>query len=231
MKGIIAKFWLFCPQIVVLLCIGLVGYLIVKLIYWKIGKDKYNDQEWVQNNKKKAVIPYFLIILICAPALEEVVFRLPLIIFFDSLSSLSWIFIVLSSALFSFYHNKNALIYAVSRKRSKVYKENKTNLSPEEAEQSLDHDEKKEMKFQKYFIHVSTFLMGVIAAYFGIKYQSLYLTALIHFIWNFFMGTGIFSLILVLLISVLLYIVFLPKMIFDKWECYRYKKMADKEKC
>src|SRR3989339_155617 len=112
MEEIIARFWLFWPQIMVLSCIAVLVFLFFKLIIWKIGKDNLESAEWFNNNKKKSLVLYFVFLFLWAPIFEELIFRMPLIIFFDSLSNVSWIFIILSSILFALMHQKNFILLA-----------------------------------------------------------------------------------------------------------------------
>src|SRR3989339_261515 len=152
MEEIIARFWLFWPQIMVLSCIAVLVFLFFKLIIWKIGKDNLESAEWFNNNKKKSLVLYFVFLFLWAPIFEELIFRMPLIIFFDSLSNVSWIFIILSSILFALMHNKNSKVFFIANKKNKLYKKHNLNTNFEEIEKNLDNDEKKEIKHQKYFI-------------------------------------------------------------------------------
>src|SRR3989339_326996 len=175
MEEIIARFWLFWPQIMVLSCIAVLVFLFFKLIIWKIGKDNLESAEWFNNNKKKSLVLYF--------------------------------------------------VFFFANKKNKLYKKHNLNTNFEEIEKNLDNDEKKEIKHQKYFILLATFILGIVAGCVGIKYQSLYYTSFAHFAWNFFVGTGLLQLILIFIIFGP---IFLYQFISDKWTSYKFKKKLKK---
>lgn len=53
---------------------------------------------------------------------------------------------------------------------------------------SLLHYNQCARRWSRFILVVATFIVGVLAGYLGVKYQSLYVAVLVHFVWNFSAG-------------------------------------------
>ena len=184
----IEKLVSFLPPIIVLLSIAVILICLYRFIPSRfLDKEKLKKEKnvisWFKENKLKAVLISTLSISLYAPALEELVFRAPLIIIFDTVSGYAWIGILVSSVIFAAIHRfgKIGEIAFETMKESFI-----TNGELEE-EEEIDDFELKRKNFIKRVNRnrlLSSFLIGILTGYLGVKYQSLYLCFGIHVAWN-----------------------------------------------
>ncbi len=168
---------MFFPSIFILTIIS--GILLIYLKYQKkqFGK-KLHSIKWLKKERKKVIwtlsAPEYCIL---APAREEVIFRAPLIIIFSEISSNAWYGIFISSIIFSLMHwagEKVSLSDIIS---------SKTDNTKIAKLFFLKRNRKK--IFLRKIIHVlCTFPLGILAGYYGIKHQSIWVAFAIHSIWN-----------------------------------------------
>ena len=176
----------FLPSICVLLSIFALTCLYLKII-GRLKKDLQNI-EWVRRNKLKAVaLVGFPIIYLWAPLLEELIFRAPIVVLFGSISNYAWIGISISSALFAAIHciGIGEDIYFIAGLEE--IEDIDSALRVEDLEKKPLAISRNEIKKRRLIKVASTFILGMLAGYFGVKYQSLYVCVGIHIIWNLVM--------------------------------------------
>ena len=177
---------LFLPSILIIGGIAVIMFLYLKLMIRKFG-DNLKSIDWVEQNKLKASLllssPNAYIF---APTWEELVFRAPIIIMFSELSQSAWYGILASSILFSVLHWRGNKItfFEILDARDNGEKES-DNL--EDESERLSQKMKKEVKQRKALHVLLTFLSGIIFGYFGIKYQSIWISVGLHSLWNLIM--------------------------------------------
>ena len=193
---------LFLPSILIIGGIAIITYAYLKWITKKFGDD-LKSVSWIKENKLKISL---LIgapnAYIFAPALEELVFRVPLIIAFGELSPVAWYGIVASSILFSLLHWFGSKISMFDIFVAEENGENESdNLEDESTRLSLTM--KKQIKLRKVLNVLCTIPVGILSGYLGIKYQSIWICVVIHSLWNLIMPfVVIFAIVLVAIISV-----------------------------
>lgn len=173
----------FLPSILILVSIVMVTFIYLKLLSSR-WKDNLKSIEWLKKNQWKAVL---LIgspaVYILAPTLEELICRLPLIIIFSGISSNAWWGILVSSSFFALIHysgNKITLQEAIQMKESGRAKSNDLRVVTEDIEKL----QIRRIKIQRLVHVIVVFPLGILAGYYGIKYQSIWLSVGIHFAWN-----------------------------------------------
>ena len=181
----------FLPSILILFGIYLATYAYLIVIANKFS-DRLRSIEWCQRNRWKVA---FLIVIptrcLLAPTIEELMFRAPLIIAFGALSPAAWCGIVASSALFAASHwpGKKFLFSEVlsARKRWKVQPDDLSEAF-KKFERNKSKKKGKETRKRK-MIHVAfTFFIGSGFGYCGVRYQSLWVVAGLHSVWNLILG-------------------------------------------
>lgn len=177
----------FLPPIIVLLFIVVILLCFSRLIVSRLfDKEKLKDPEyvaqWSKEHKLKTILISTLSISLYAPALEELIFRAPLIIIFDTVAGYAWIGILVSSVVFAVIHlfGKFSEIIFEGTKEAFI-------ASEELGEEEIDDFESSREGFIKRVNRsrlLSSFLVGILSGYLGIKHQSLYLCFGIHAAWN-----------------------------------------------
>ncbi len=117
------------------------------------------------------------------PATEELIFRLPLVLLFSSVTSLSWVFIVSVSVIFGVFHwnpSYRKLINAASEERGAFYQKSEEELK-EIAKKGKDP------LWAKMIGVVQSTSLGVLCGYFAVKTQNVLVAYAIHAIWNLVM--------------------------------------------
>lgn len=107
-----------------------------------------------------------------SPFIEEILFRLPLILLFDSLNSTAIVVSILVSLFFGYLHKDN---YEIRAKTYGTPIPNKT--------------------IRIYSVIIIT-LLSCILSVFAIQYQSLWIPILIHLAWNIFHIVSAFFIVL-----------------------------------
>jgi len=161
----------------------------VALSEW-IGKrygDNFKSVEWLKENHGRVAwtvgSPHQYVL---APTIEELVFRAPLIIAFSTMSSGAWYGVLVSGALFALVHwfGKKILLSEVVSAKEKGSHES-DDIAMEIGR--LHTKEGKMIRVRKVLSVVLTFPLGILAGYYGIVYQSIWVAVGIHAAWNIFM--------------------------------------------
>lgn len=180
---------LFLPNLGIIAAIALLSTLVLRWIDKKYGKD-LNSVSWVAKNWKGVIRPVALfIILIYAPFREELIFRAILVIIFPEVTRNAWYAILISAAVFAAWHVPNTR-YLGGGGWLKKYKEGTLESDDLEAESSklrkenLEEFPKGTLPILRVLTFVYPFSIGIVAGYFGIKYQSLWIPVLVHFLVN-----------------------------------------------
>lgn len=155
----------------------------VKRVITRFG-DNFKSVEWQKNNRMKVFWTLSIPLTVLSPAVDELIFRVPLIIAFGAISSVAWYGVFASSGLFALSHwfgkkiRMSEIIYA---------KENGNHKSDDVvAEINRLHTKEGKIIMARRVLHVVLALpLGILTGYYGIKYQSVWVAFGIHFVWNF----------------------------------------------
>lgn len=166
------RFLLFLPSVMGLFIIALVVLLPALLLYSRYSLNMKNP-EWRKQNYWKifwlGIIPDVIII---GPAIEEIIFRLPLVILFNSLTVMCWWGIGLMATLF-------ATVHWFMQAFDNYDGEYLTSLSLQ-TRKPVNFKSKK----MKLIRVASAFLTGLGCGFFTIKFQSLWISFFVHAQWN-----------------------------------------------
>lgn len=183
------------PSIVVLSVIAGIG----KLYFWLINKflhDQVNSAEWIQSHGLFTTLCLgFPLQIIVGPAIEELCFRTPTILLAGYFPSFKWAFILLSTTVFACAHwfGKKLLVeeLVASDARSKHSIDNLDDLG------EIVEFEKRNEIIKRKFLHVLfAFFPGFLLSYFGVKYQSLWISYGLHAVWNLIAPLGVVLILL-----------------------------------
>jgi membrane protease YdiL (CAAX protease family) len=174
------------PSVLILACIAGVTLLYLELIIKRFG-DNYKSVEWHEKNKWKVIWSVGTPLTnVWAPAVEELIFRAPLIIAFSAISSVAWYGIFASSGLFALVHWFGKKIWIFDIFSARENGEHKSDNVVDEVNRL--HTEKGKMVVVRKVLHVVlTLPLGILAGYYGIKYQSVWVAFGIHSAWNLIM--------------------------------------------
>lgn len=198
----------FLPSMIVLGIIALVTRIYIAILYKRMG-EKLKSIEWLKDNEKKALLLVALPLqVLWAPSFEELVFRAPLIVIFPAISSKAWIGIWISSILFVFIHWFNKPLSLIELYRKKENGLTETDDFETEAKRYMESLGKKKTILRLAKIPVML-VLGIVTAYFGIKYQSIWLSVGIHVVWNQVMP--LITQLLVIVFIVVILIIFKAK--------------------
>lgn len=181
----------FVPSLITLLGLAALGVLYSKVILPMIfGKENYKNEEWFKNWAKNHKIKAFFfistpIVVITGPALEELVFRGPLVIIFNQVLGYAWPAMIFSSTVF-------ALMHCLGKTSEKLFEGIKLFLKEKGVDTESDAEinetrEKRTIKRMRIGRATASFILGMLTGYLGIKYQSLWLCFYIHAAWNLLM--------------------------------------------
>jgi len=178
----------------------LIALLALRIVPRKIGVEKFNDVGWVRKNKWKII--FFLsfpVVVIVGPVLEETIFRAPLIIFFGSLTPMAWVGVIVSSLLFALSHAYNLPSLLLSEK---IFRDKGVNESEKVAQvvENIKKENKSEIKAYRIVLIIVTFVLGMVAGWLGVKYQSIYPCLILHVGWNLCSILGIQAILLLLVV-------------------------------
>ncbi|MDP3770051.1 MAG: CPBP family intramembrane metalloprotease [bacterium] len=175
------KIYAFLPSIVILACIAGVTFVYVKLVIRRFGDD-FKSIEWREKNKWKLTwMVGTPMSNVFAPTAEELIFRAPLIIAFSTMSSAAWYGLFASSVLFAMAHWRGKKI-SMQDILSVQDNEKSDDLKREVNQFYQEH--RKEIMMRKILNVVFTLPLGILAGYYGIMYQSIWLSSGIHLVWN-----------------------------------------------
>lgn len=208
------RFYTFLPSILALTLIWCISFLIWRTYKRCYGVDTINSKKWLRKNKWKTSFMAIMLSCVSAPAAEELIFRAPIIIMFDQMSSAALYGIYVSSALFALVHlHGNTTLVTQIR----IDEEGQSDDVRIELKRLL-REKKRTAVIGKIIKVIVTFPMGILFGYYGIKYQSLWVSFGAHSAWNFFM-----PLVIVLVIGIISVVVYLSFLIisflFSKVRC------------
>ena len=180
------RIYAFLPSVLVIACIAGATRLYLKYVIKRFG-DNFKSVEWYKNNQWKVIWTVGTpLINVWAPAVEELIFRAPLIIAFGAMSSVAWYGVFASSGLFALSHWFGKKIWMLDILSARENGNHKTDDL--EAEVNQLHTEKGKMIMVRKVLHVVfTFPLGILTGYYGIKYQSVWVAFGIHSTWNLVM--------------------------------------------
>jgi len=213
------RIFTFLPSILVIACIAGVTLLYLKWIVKRFG-DNFKSVEWQEKNKWKV---FWMVGVplrgLWAPFAEKLIFRAPIIIAFSAMSSFAWYGVLASSCLFSLLHWSGKKIWIPEILSEK---ENNTHNSDDvEAEVERLYQKKRKEIVVRRIIHMFfSLILGILVGYYGIKYQSIWMSVGIHSAWNFIMVEilPIFALLGLLIFLAISYL------ISSLWEKVRWGK-------
>lgn len=190
----------FLPSILILLGIAVLAFIYLKFTIKRLGQN-FKSVEWHQENKWKVMwsigIPAQNI---WAPTAEELIFRAPLIVAFSVISPQAWIGILVSSVAFAAIHwfGKKVNILEIISKKEKG--DAKTDSVEAELAQ-IEEASPRGMRIRRIAHVIAVIPLGVLAGFYGIEYQSIWISVGIHAMWNLFMP--LILLILAFIVSLL----------------------------
>lgn len=212
------RIYVFLPSILIIACIAGVTLLYLKLIVKRFG-DSFKSVEWHEKNKQKvAWVVGAPFINIWAPAVEELIFRAPLVIAFSAMSSFAWYGILSSSALFALTHWVGKKIWIPEILSARENGEHKFDDLKTEVNR-LHQEAGKKIIVRKVLHVILTLFLGILAGYYGIKYQSIWVSFGIHSAWNLIMPV-VLPLFTILGMLVLLGITSLCDIVRWKWKSW-----------
>ncbi len=162
------RIYAFLPSILIIVCIAGTTLLYNKLITKRLGEDNLKINEWVKNNKWKAFSSFAPVIYIGTPAIEELIFRAPLVIIFNTMSLSAWCGILISGGLFALLHWRDGIKFVV----------NGFSFS------FSIFSNKEERTWIEGVNTLCVLILGILTGYYGIKYQSIWVSVGIHALWN-----------------------------------------------
>lgn len=143
----------------------------------KIYKNEIKSIEWIKANSFKYYFLFgFPTLLIIAPTLEELIFRAPLLLFFDGLSPSSIIFAVIISLSFGATHWHSPF----SDGMQLLDKAETDDLVAEAAKVRAA-----EPRYNKIFRVFFTSSIGLYLSYLALSSQSIWPSLIFHSAWNF----------------------------------------------
>jgi len=182
----VERIYVFLPSVLVIAVIAGATLLYLKWVIKRFGDD-FKSVEWHKKNQWKVIWTVGTPLTNAwAPAVEELIFRAPLIIAFSAMSSVAWYGVFASSGLFALSHWFGKKIWMPEILSAK---ENGNHKSDDVvAEIDRLHTEEGKMIMVRKVLHVIfTLPLGILAGYYGIKYQSVWVAFGIHSVWNLVM--------------------------------------------
>lgn len=205
----------FIPSILIISCIAGATFFYLRFIVKQFG-DNIKNIKWINKNKWKVICTVSTpLINVWAPAVEELIFRAPLIIAFSAVSSVAWYGIFASSGLFSFSHWFGKKIWMPDILSARENGEHRSDDIEKEVNRIYTKEGKKMIMVRKALHVILIFPLGILAGYYGIKYQSIWVAFGIHSLWNLIMP-AVFSLLMFLTMSAFFVILFF-------WKKLRYR--------
>jgi len=179
------RFMQFLPSVIIIFSIAVVTLAHLFLIEKLLGS-RLKSIDWLNKNKRKIFFLFFVpAFYVLPPTLEELIFRGPLIIVFGTLSFSAWIAILFSAFLFAAFHyfgvaSRINLFDILSEKE----KGNIETDDIEAEEKKLAKTQSKKIKIRRIINISVSFPLGIFSGYCGIVYQSIWLSVVVHFIYN-----------------------------------------------
>lgn len=175
-------------QVVMSLLVVLFLFVYTKLIWhtrW-FGVEHVNDKQWFESHKRRVLFFVGFPAIMMLALGEELVFRAPLILAFESWNREAWPWVALSSIVFGLIHYGDHMFAAMRTWSSGESVKDETGAEI--------NDYRKRLQIVKGSMVVPrvariarmcvTGCTGFGFAYVGITWQSIYLAAGTHFVWN-----------------------------------------------
>ncbi len=200
------RIYTFFPSVITIACIAGATHLYLKWIVKYYG-DNFKSVAWLQQNQTRVIWTVGRpLAIVYGPMVEELIFRAPLIIAFSALSATAWYGIYASSAVFALIHwrGKKIFVDAVINAREEGTQQSDDVLKEVDR---LSEENKRRVLISKISQVLFTFVLGVLAAYYGIKYQSIWIAVGIHAVWNLFVPLVIALIVIPLQIIIAIVIV------------------------
>jgi len=182
----VERIYTFLPSVLVIACIAGTTLLYMKWVIKRFG-DNFKSTEWHKKNQWRVIWTVGTPLTnVWAPAVEELIFRAPLIIAFGAMSSVAWYGVFVSSGLFALSHwfgNKIWMPEILSARENGDHKSDDVVAEVDRLHQKAG----RRILVQKVLHVVLTFPLGILAGYYGIKYQSIWVSFGIHSAWNLIM--------------------------------------------
>ncbi len=194
------KFLVFLPTFLLLLITGVAVriWVIIKIKQTKNNYPNFWRASWIRKNQKlffkKWLVSYFPSHFIGAPALEELLFRAPLLIYFDGLSVKAWLWIFLTSIIFGLVHFPR--YWWKTRKIPRTTEEIILDREKIKQDVRLSNSKRKfdsleqELQHNRFYISsqiraglkvaISTIPHGILLSYLALMYQSIILPVIVH---------------------------------------------------
>lgn len=180
------RIYAFLPSVLVIACIAGATLLYMKWAIKRFG-DNFKSVEWHKKNKWKVILSVGTPLTnVWAPAVEELIFRAPLIIAFSAMSSVAWYGVFASSVLFALTHWFGKKIWMPEILSARENGDHKSDDVVAEIDR-LHQEAGRRILVQKVLHVVLTLPLGILAGYYGIKYQSVWVSFGIHSVWNLIM--------------------------------------------
>jgi len=210
------KLNLFLPTMVIVLIIGLAATAYLKIIAKK-WKSQLNSIKWLKEQSlKKGLLVSLPALYIAAPFMEELICRMPLIIAFDSISGRAWLGILVSALLFSGMH------WFGEQGGVNIIEDSETDDYELEVKK-FEEGHRKQVIIGRIGHVLGTLPLGLLAGYFSIKYQSLWVAIAIHALWNSLPFVMVVA--LALLGGLLMFVCFIR----NKWHFYTVRRKLRKK--
>lgn len=195
---IMERIRLFLPSILIITSIAAA----TNLYLWRTNKAfELKGIDWVKAHawaclwKLKAPT-----LFVWAPTAEELVYRAPIIVIFSAMSENAWYGVIASGVLFGLTHLKN---------------------QGEEIDQLFEEDGGRYAKIAFKLLHVIiTMCMGMLCGYYGIQYQSIWVSVGLHAAWNLFVPF-LFSLLGIVLMVIFSIAESVYEKAWWKWKLWR----------
>lgn len=179
------RIYAFLPSILAIASTAAITVLWLRYVSKYFG-EQLKSIEWVKNNEWK--IRGFIGFpqhCIFAPTLEEIIFRAPLVIAFNSVTSLAWYGIFVSTIIFALSHviGRHIRLEDVIEAQSSGDVDSK-GADLNRAVDNFEQNNQGLIKSRKVFNVILTVPLGFLCSYYGVKYQSIWLCVGIHALWN-----------------------------------------------
>ncbi len=190
----------FLPSILILTCIAAATFIYLRLVARR-WRENLKSVEWCKENKWKVLWLFGTPACnIWAPTAEELIFRAPLIIAFGSITGNAWWGILASSVAFAFVHYFGKKINFLEVLSAKENGETKSDDLQAEIT-DMEKAQAQQMKIRRLLHIVATLPLGILAGYYGIKYQSIWVSVGIHSVWNLLMPVLLPLLVLLVMLT------------------------------
>ncbi len=196
------RFTALLAEFAVVYWVAIVSLLYIKRIRAHWGEDNLDSLKWLMLNMRKYYRWNWLpLALVLAPASEELLFRAPIVFLFEDLSPLAWYGVLASGLVFGLTHwsgNKISLNLLVKEWQADRH----TSDSVSKELKRLAEERLKAVLALRTFHVLTASALGVVAGYYGILCQSLFVSVGIHAVSNLVLPT-IFRVITIITIIVL----------------------------